>query len=295
MFQDYLFFGVDSKVFYSYRMLHLSALVEDVRKMHNLNLQRGLLLSDALLGSLLFSSLLDYEERINLRIHCGEHFTIGTETNFIAQTRGYLECNEESDVVKGIDSGKKIETGIVIRSVRTQKNKVGLYEGVTSSFTDNLQDAFNEHLSSSYQMNTKLRIHSWVDPDTQTLRAFGAIYQELPEIPNNVATKLQNYIQSLPSMKELYLFNSDPDILAQKLIPDETKPVKSLNPVFFCGCSVQNVEDAVSIFPLEDLEDMIHKSEDINVKCHYCGRNHLVTIKRIGEIYSKLLNLKDLN
>ncbi|MES2614900.1 MAG: Hsp33 family molecular chaperone HslO [Bdellovibrionota bacterium] len=295
MFQDYLFFGVDSKVFYSYRMLHLSATVEEARKMHGLSLNKGLLLSDALLGSVLLSSLLEYEQRINLRIHCGDHFTIGTETNAEAQTRGYIECNENSDIVKSIDQGTKAESELIVRSIRSQKNKTSLFEGVTSSYTNSIQDALNEHLSSSYQMNTKLRLNSWINPESQTLCAFGVIYQELPEIPMQISTKLENYIASLPSMQELYLFNSDPDILAQKLIPDETKAVKSIHPKFVCECSTEKVESAIAAFPVEDLEDMIHKRKDIEVKCHYCSKNHIVTAQRVGEIYTRLLNLNNLN
>ena len=98
MFQDYLFFGVDTKVFYCYRMLHLSNLAEEAKNLHNLNPQRALLLSDALLGSVLLSSILDYEERINLRIHCGSDFTIGTETSFQGETRGYIEYLEQYTV-----------------------------------------------------------------------------------------------------------------------------------------------------------------------------------------------------
>ena len=147
----------------------------------------------------------------------------------------------------------------------------------------------------NYQMNTKIRLNSWVDTQTQTLCAFGVIYQELPEIPQQVSSKLGNYINSLPPMQELYMFNSDPDILAQKLIPDETKAIKSICPKFVCACSSEKVEEAVALFPLEDIEDMIHKANDVEVKCHYCGKNHVVTVKRIGEIYTKLLNLSHLN
>jgi molecular chaperone Hsp33 len=295
MFQDYLFFGVDSKVFYSYRMLHLSALAEEARKKHGLNLERGLLLSDALLGSLLLSSLLEYEERVNLRIHCGDDFTIGTETTFLGETRGYIECNENSLLVQEIDRAHRPDLNYVVRSIRSQKNKTNLFEGVTSSLTNNIEDALNEHLSSSYQMNTKIRIESWVDKETQTLRAFGIIYQELPEIPENVSDKLATHINSLPTMKELYLENSDPDILAKKAIPDETKAIKSIQPKFVCSCSTAKVEEAVSLFPVKDIEEMIKKSENVEVKCHYCSTNHIVTVSKLDEIYSKILSQNHLN
>ncbi len=295
MFQDYLFFGVDSKVFYSYRMLHLSKLVEETRKRHNLSLEKGLYLSDVLLGSVLMASLLDYEERINLRVHCGQDFTIGVETTFQAQTRGYFEGNDESPIVKQIEKGEKPEVEFMVRTLRSQRKKQGYFEGITSMQTASLQEALNDHLQSSYQMNTKLKISSWIDESSQTLRAFGAIYQELPEIPAQVSSTLQTYVKSLPSMKELYLFNSDPDILAQKLIPDETKSVKSINPEFVCACSPQKCEDAISAFPLHDIEDMLKKGDDIHIKCHYCSTNHIVLVDKIAQLYTRLATKGQLN
>ncbi len=144
-------------------------------------------------------------------------------------------------------------------------------------------------------MNTKLKISSWIDEPTQTLRAFGVIYQELPEIPPHVSSTLLMYVKSLPSMQELYLFNSDPDILAQKVIPDETKAVKSLCPQFVCSCSAQKSEDAITAFPLEEIEDMLQKGEDVHVKCHYCSTDHVVLVDKIAQIFTRLSNIGQLN
>ena len=291
MFQDYLFFGVDTKVYYSYRMLHLSHLVEEAKNLHNLNNNRALLLSDTLLGSVLLSSILDYEERINLRIHCGSDFTIGTETSYLAETRGYIECNEESEIVTQRDLGNNIIPELQIRSMRSQRKKSTLSEGHTVSKLNSIEQALNDHLSSSYQMNTYLKISSWVNENDGKINAFGVIYQELPDIPESVSEKLKNHIASLPSMKDLYLLNSDADVLSKKLIPDETKAVKSLNPKFVCSCSQERVESVLVTLPMEDLSDIIKKSEDLEMKCHYCNRNYIVGMNKISQIYASRSNV----
>jgi molecular chaperone Hsp33 len=291
MFQDYLFFGVDTKVYYCYRMLQLNKLVEECKTIHNLNTNRALLLSDALLASVLLSSILDYEERINLRIHCGSDFTIGTETSFQAETRGYIECNENSEIVKQLDLGNNIIPELQVRSMRSQRNKNGLSEGHTLSKTNSIEVALNEHLSSSYQMNTYLKISSWEDKETGKLNAFGVIYQELPGIPKNVSENLKKHTSSLASIKELFLQNSDPDILSLKLIPDETKGVKSIHPKFVCTCSQERVESVLVTLPLDELEDIIKKSEDLEMKCHYCNKNYVVQMNKISQIYSSRKHL----
>ncbi|APJ04872.1 Hsp33 family molecular chaperone HslO [Silvanigrella aquatica] len=286
MFQDYLFFGVDTKVYYCYRMLHLSNLVEEAKNLHKLNTNRALLLSDALLGSVLLSSILDYEERINLRIHCGSDFTIGTETSFQAETRGYIECNESSTLVKDIDSGKILIPELHIRSMRSQRNKSSLFEGHSVAKTGSIEEALNEHLLSSYQMNTFLKLSSWVNESDGKLNAFGVIYQELPEIPEEISERLKDHIAALPSMKDLYLQNNDADILAKKLIPDETKGVKSINPKFVCTCSQERVESVLVSLPIDELTDIINKSEDLEMKCHYCNTSYIIPMNKITQIYA---------
>lgn len=286
MFQDYLFFGVDTKVYYSYRMLHLSHLAEEAKKLHHLNTNRALLLSDALLGSVLLSSILDYEERVNLRFHCNSDFTIGTETSYQAETRGYIECNENSEIVKQLDQGNNIVPEFQIRSMRSQRKKSTLFEGLTASKSNSIEKALNEHLAASYQMNTYLRISSWINKEDGKINAFGVIYQELPDIPEEVSIKLKKHIDSLPSMKDLFLIDSDADVLAKKLIPDNTKAVKSINPKFVCSCSQERVENVLVTLPLTDLSDIINKAEDLEMKCHYCNKNYIVTMQTVSQIYA---------
>ncbi len=295
MFQDYLFFGSDNNVIYTYRMLHLSHLVESVRKQHGLNFARGIYLSDAILSSMLLASLLEDEERINLRVQGGQHFSIGAETTSQASTRGYIDCDEDSDVIKALDAGKDPLINYVVRTVRSQKKTNKLFEGVTALLTNSLEEAVNDHLAISYQMNTKLKVSSWVDEGSQTLRAFGFIYQELPNIPQEVSEEMSTHFYNLRSLRELYEQNSDPDVLSQCLIPHQTKALKSLNPKFECSCSIEKSVDAIRIFPLADIEDMCRKGEDLSVRCHYCSKIHTVSVEKVQEIFSNLSLEKRIN
>ncbi|KAB8031084.1 Hsp33 family molecular chaperone HslO [Fluviispira multicolorata] len=286
MFQDYLFFAVDTKVQYCYRMLHLSNLMQEVKNIHHLNVPRALLLADSMLGCVLLSSVLDYEERINLRIQCSGDFTIGAETTFQAETKGYIECEESTPLVQSLDKGENLIAELQVRSLRSQRNNVGLSEGFTSSQTNSIEVALNEHLQSSFQMNTTLHLSSWIDDLSGEIQAFGVIYQELPGISEEATQKLRNHIQGLPSMRDLFYENNDPDILAQKLIPDAIKAVKSINPKLVCSCSQEKVEGVLVTLPLDELKDIINKSENIEMKCHYCSTNYHVPIEKVMQMYA---------
>lgn len=286
MDQDYLFFGVDSNVSYCYRMLHLSHLVEKAKNIHGLNSERALLLSDSLLGCVLLSSILDYDERVNLRIQCNSDFTIGTETTFQAETKGYIECNDESSLVKSLDEGKILISELQVRSLRSQRNNKGLFEGLSTSRTQSIEVALNEHLQTSFQMNTVLKLSSWVNEESGKIEAFGVIFHELPDISVEVSEKLKKHIESLPPIKDLFLENDDADELAKKLIPDETKAIKNLNPKLVCSCSQQAVEGVLLTLPISELQDIINKSENVELKCHYCSKSYVVGCERVMEMYA---------
>ncbi len=287
MNQNYLFFAVDTHVAYSFRMAHLSELVRDICTRHELNPARSHLLGTAILGCVLMSSLLDDEEAINVRIQCGAHFTIGVECNELGHVKGYLEANQDSDVVQKIDQEMEWEENLMVRSVRTQKNRTQLFEGVTALVTNSIEAALNDHLASSYQMATRLNLQHWTT--TAGLpEAFGFILQELPNISKELSQTLTEHMGKLPSMHELYqTTKGDPDLLAQRLIPGPFTALKSLTPSFRCSCSQKKVSDAVGMLPMNELEEMIHKADPVEVRCHYCNTKHQVDLLQLKEIYQK--------
>jgi len=287
MFQDYLLFATDVEVRYAYRMAHLSNLVQEAQRLHGLNDDRAILLGETLLAGCLIASVLDDEERVNLRVQCGDDYTIATENTKNQEMRGYMAA-ENTSVLSAIDLGQRPLTALIIRSLRAQQNSGKIFEGVTKFLTNSFEEAFNDHISQSYQVRARMRIDCWKDASDGKLRAFGAIFFELPNLADDVSEKLWDHFHELPLLRELHAEGDDPDLLARKIIPDATRPVRSLSPTWMCTCSQESVERMLLSLPLDEVQDMVRKNETLDIKCHYCSTQYFVPGERQKELLASL-------
>jgi molecular chaperone Hsp33 len=287
MFQDYLLHATDVEVRYAYRMAHLSEVVQEAQRLHGLSDARAILLGEALLAGCLISSVLDDDERVNLRIQCGDDFTVATETTQHLEMRGYI-ATEETPMVAAIDLGQRPLAALLIRTLRAKALTGKIFEGVTKFLTNSFEEALNDHMRHSYQLNARMRIDCWIDPTDSKLRAFGVIYFTLPNIDPDVAARLWEHVDGLPLLRDLCKRTDDPDLLVKALIPDDTRPVRSVNPKWRCTCSQESVERMLISIPQEELQDMVRAGEALDIDCHYCSANYTVGSDRQKELLASL-------
>ena len=286
MFQDYLLYATDAEVRYALRVVHLSGLVQNAIGMHSLNDHRGKLLGEALLTGCLISSVLEEEERVNLRVQCGDHYTLATETNLQCETRGYFEA-ADTEFIQALDLGQDPVHPLTIRSLRAKNATANVFEGVTRFLTNSLEEAFNDHLLHSYQMRAKLKIETWRAKDG-LWRAYGVIFMELPKLDRAVKTELWQHVAGLPSFEEMLRDSDDPDLLAQQLIPHVFRPIRSIKPSWSCRCSQEMVENMLLTLPIEEVQDMVREAKPLEIKCHYCSKNYFVANERQIELLASM-------
>lgn len=289
MFQDYLFYGTDVEMRYAYRMLNMSALAQKAQFLHGLSQPRAQVLAEGLVASVLLSSLLDEEERIQLKIQCAEDFVVSTETTRLAETRGYVSFGPPTPELAELDAGQGFQGEIFVRSLRSQSGSNKLFEGVSRCLAKSIEFAVNDHLDQSFQVSSRLKLQSWTDPADGGLRAVGVVYLELPGLAQNVGQELNAYIDALPSMKQLYLeAGEDPDKLARRLIPHETRAIKSIQPRWSCSCSQTSIEGMLVSLGAHALGEMADDAKPVEVKCHYCSTNYEVGLPRLQELLQEL-------
>lgn len=294
MFQDYLFFGTDVETRYAFRMIHLSSLVRHAQSLHALPQAQAELLGQGLMAGVLLASILEDEERINLRFHAGQDCTMGIETTRQAVTRGYLECNPHSELVAQLDKGQKPVFPWVVRSLRSKSDSSNLFEGISGTQTDSLEMAVNEHLRDSYQMKTQVKLDCWHDQEDGSLQAMGVIYLELPNLKTDVSHELWNHIDQLPRLRQMGdAQQHNPDVIAAALIPHRVRAINSLNPAWGCGCSQETVENVISRLGQQELKSMIDEVKPAEVRCHYCNKTYVVEVTRMRKMYEELVGISD--
>jgi molecular chaperone Hsp33 len=288
MFQDYLLYATDVEMRYALRVVHLSQLVQEAITQHQLNEHRGRLLGEALVAGCLLSSLLEEEERINLRVQCGDEYTLATETSRHAETRGYFEA-VDGEFIQSLDRGEEPVAALMVRSLRAMPEPGQIFEGITKFLTNSLEEAFNDHLQHSFQVKAKLKLDCWKHPEDGQWRAYGVVYMELPNLAKDVRTELWQHVMGLPLLREVVGKSDDPDSLATKLIPHLFRPIRSVKPSWSCRCSQQSVEKMLISLPVEELQEMVRDAKPLEIRCHYCNKNYNVTNERQKELLASMV------
>jgi molecular chaperone Hsp33 len=288
MFQDYLFYGSDVETRYAFRLVHLSSLVQQAATRHGLVGARAQILGEVLTSGVLLSSILETEERVNLRLHMGSAWTAASETTCHAQTRGYLEASESASFLDQLDAGALHPEPVIVRTLRSIPGSAHLTEGFTESVMHSVEQVVNEHLEQSFQTRARVKVTCWFD-QTQALRAYGAIYLELPHLAEAVRRELMGHVSALPSFEALSgQCADDPDRLAAALVPHPFRAINSVSPVWQCNCSQASVEGMLLSLPASELLDMAEKAEPVSVTCHYCNTAYGLSPERLRELsYSK--------
>jgi molecular chaperone Hsp33 len=290
MFQDYLFYGTDVETRYAFRMLHLTSLVRQAQAMHGLKGAEAELLGRGLLSGVLLASILEDEERINLRFHSGDDCTMGVETTRHAVTRGYLETNGESALISQLKENQEPILPWVVRSLRSRSGTSQLFEGISGTETDSLEVAVNAHLENSYQMKTQVRIDCWHNPKDGQLYAAGVIYLELPNLKPEVSQQLWSHVEKLPRFRDLFgETGHDPDQVSAKLIPHQVRAINSINPSWGCTCSSSSIETMLKKLGHAELFDMVDEAKPAEIRCHYCNKNFYVEVSRLKELAEELI------
>jgi molecular chaperone Hsp33 len=266
-------------------MLHLTSLVRHAQSLHGLSAARAEILGQGLLAGVLLASVLEDEERINLRVQASADFTMGIETTRHAMTRGYLEVDPESPLVRAIDDGEHPDLPLVIRSLRSSGHAHSLFEGTTGTRTASLEFALNEHLAASYQMGCKIRMDCWHSPTDQKLYAVGAIFLELPKLKEEVRQALWSHVDALPPLRTLFGESAhDPDAFAQQLIPHTVRAINNLTPNWSCSCSQNSVETMLLKLGQQELLSLAGDKKPAEIRCHYCNKTYVVTEERLAEL-----------
>ena len=286
MFQDYLFYGTDVNSKYAFRMCHLSHLVQEAQKKHELNGKRGELLGEAMLASALTGSILMDEARVNIRFQVGNEYALRTETTRKAEMKAFLQAAPDSALLGDLDEGIPWTLPMKVVSARSKIKTGKLFESVTEETVSSIEEAYNAHLKNSFQMNAVAKLECWEDADGK-LHAFGAIWMELPNLPKETKGELYNHIDSIGSLKDLYNQGDDPDRLASALIPHQVRAINSMTPKWFCTCSQEAAERAITSLPISEIRSMIEEEKGAEVTCDYCNIKYKVAQSTLEALLPK--------
>lgn len=271
--------------------VHLTAVVEEMRRRHNTSPTATAALGRTVAASVMMGAMMKGNERLTVQVRGnGPIGQIVVDTNADLEVRGYVD-HPEVDLplnhlgkldVKGIVGS---EGFIYILKDLGMKEP---YRGSTPIVSGELGEDFTYYFAKSEQTPSAVALGVLVDTDYSVKAAGGLILQLLPGLSNEEITEIEREINNLPPITSLLDQGLTLDEIVNRLISPvsvmERKIVR-----FQCKCSKDKVEATlISLGKLELDAFVKEKQENVEIICHFCNERYLFTKGDVMDILTKL-------
>jgi len=267
-------------------------LVEEMRRIHETWPTASAAFGRFLTVSVLMGMMYKGDERLTLRIKGdGPIGTMLVEANAHGEVRGeilnpHVYLVYEDGPKKGkLNVGKAVGQGFL----HVTKD-LGMKDYFTSSSelqTGEIGDDFTYYFVLSEQVPSSVGVGVLVNPDQTILASGGYILQLMPNTPEDVITKIEEIIQSIPPMSTLIHEGKTPhDIL--HILASGTEQILKEQPISYtCRCSKEGFARSLSALDENTLHELIHEDGQAEIECHFCKKKYIFSKDELKEIQLK--------
>ena len=162
------------------------------------------------------------------------------------------------------------------------------YSGTVPLQTGEIGDDLAYYYTASEQVPSAVGLGVMVDTDLSVRHAGGFIVQLMPDCPEEVISRLEQNLSSLPSVTSLMDQGMGPEEILGKILEGLSMEITETNDIrYYCNCSKARVSRALATLQRNDLQEMIDDGEEIEVKCHFCNTAYNFTVEDLKEILAR--------
>jgi molecular chaperone Hsp33 len=256
-------------------------LVEEARKIHDLSPICSAALGRLMSGALMMGDMLK-NDKDALTITVDGDGPIGgilATVNNKGEVKGYVKNNAvalPNNEAGHLNVGGAVGNGTltVIRDLGLKDPYVGTIQLLSGEIADDLTCYFVE----SEQIPSSVGLGVLVNKDFSIMEAGGFIVQLMPGASEETISKLEGNIQGMKTVTDILREGKTPEDLLEMVLAGfdyeitDNKPVK-----FHCGCDKDRVERALILLGKKELENLAADGEDVEIKCHFCGKAYSFT------------------
>ena len=253
--------------------------VEEARRRHETFPTATAALGRTLTAGLLLGATMKDEERLSIEL-CGDGplRRVMVTTNGAGQVRGYVSRpethlpskNGKLDVAGAIGSG-------VLCVMRTQPWNKEPYRSVMNLVSGEIAQDITHYLVTSEQMPSATALGVFVNADGTVGAAGGFLVQVLNGAPSELAGLIEENVGQLPHVTSMIRRGDGPhDILQAVLAGLDVRFIADQPVRFACPCTRERVLGALLLLGPAEIEDMIAKEGQAEVRCEFCAERYLI-------------------
>ncbi|HLR26859.1 MAG TPA: Hsp33 family molecular chaperone HslO [Fodinibius sp.] len=286
--KDRLIKGISTNGHFKISVVKTTDVVKAARQKHGLSMLNTVLLGRALTATMLLSSELKGEERIQLRLEGnGPVRLLVAEANRVGEVRGYAQ-NPEATLTYGNDD-TRLEDGLGVGVLTVRKILYNEAEPKTSSIElakGNVTDDIAYYMLQSEQVPSAVLLDVSIDEKGAITEAGGILIQRMPGAPEGVIEELQQKMLHFDSISHLLADGEYiDDIMIKAADPLNVKELDRQPVDFFCRCSRDRFVNALAMLGPEDLREI--RDEGQELVCHFCNEHYHVSQQQIEELFKQ--------
>ncbi|MCB0422111.1 MAG: Hsp33 family molecular chaperone HslO [Bdellovibrionales bacterium] len=212
------------------------------------------------------------------------------EATFEGEVRGYTKNPQlevpliDHKILVGPAIGKGTLT--VVRTFGSDPAQKGSVEIQTGEVGDDV--AYFLHKSD--QIRSLVTLGVKVNAYGKVEAAGGVLIELMPDYDEAIVDLLMNNSLKVASISELIAAGGGALELKDLFLKDiEVHEIDHPHELTYtCRCSKARLIQAMELFPVEDLEDILRKGKEVEAKCEICGRVYEISLEKIEEIKNKV-------
>lgn len=147
------------------------------------------------------------------------------------------------------------------------------YVGKTELISGEIAEDIAYYYATSEQVASAVALGVLVDKDTSIKEAGGFIIQLMPGVSEEIISKLEFRINTIPYITELLSMGDTPESILNLILGDmDLKIIDKIPTEYFCGCSRERVEKALLAIGEKDLQQLLEEDKKAELSCHFCNK-----------------------
>jgi molecular chaperone Hsp33 len=270
-----------------------TAVVQEMQKLQTMAPLPTVAVGRLMVGALLMASNLKQGQQLGLYIRSGGVLgSVFAEAHFDGQVRGYTPHALYEPAEYAPELTLKEHIGDWLMSVtRHQPYQKQPFTGAVQLVNGEIGDDIAYYLHQSQQIRSLVSLGVYLDSFGQVRAAGGLLIEVMPGVEDAVIEKIEaNAKKAKVNVSKMLLEGVHPTHLVIPYM--EGIPFTELDhdyPITYsCPCDKDRVLRAVETLGVEELQDMINKSEEAEVTCQMCGKPYKIPVNELEEIRTRL-------
>lgn len=263
-------------------------LVETARQKHNTAPTATAALGRTMIANIFLALNLKSEDVVTIRIlGDGPLGAIISQADANHTVRGYVQ--EPETHLPATSAGKLDVGGAVGKKGFIYVTKdLGLkdpYTGCSELQSGEIGDDVAYYLNQSEQTPAVVAVGVLIDRDHSCIAAGGFFLQALPGTSREVLLKLEENIQSIPSVTGLIADGLSPEAILQRVFGDISLEILQEEKwEFNCRCNKERLEQVLLSLGKEEIEAILEEQGQAELRCHFCNEYYTFSRNELEQL-----------